>query len=97
MQAQSITKSWKIDKNVDSLAAEIFKPGSVLTINKGRFSFSKENDTIARGDYMYQNDILVFFYGKPKREMENYRVTKLSDSSMILKSGKNGISLKAYQ
>ncbi|MCC4229888.1 NupC/NupG family nucleoside CNT transporter [Zunongwangia profunda] len=97
LQAQSITKSWKIDKNVDSLAAEIFKPGSVLTINKGRFSFSKENDTIARGDYMYQNDILVFFYGKPKREMENYRVTKLSDSSMILKSGKNGISLKAYQ
>lgn len=97
LQAQSITKSWKIDKNVDSLAAEIFKPGSVLTINKGRFSFSKENDTIARGDYMYQNDILVFFYGKSKREMENYRVTKLSDSSMILKSGKNGISLKAYQ
>jgi len=96
-QAQSITKSWKIDKNVDSLAAEIFKTGNILTINKGRFSFSKENDTIARGDYMYQNDILVFFYGKPNREMENYRVTKLSDSSMILKSGKNGISLKAYQ
>lgn len=97
LQAQNITKSWKIEKNVDSLAVEIFKPGSVLTIQKGRFSFSKEKDTVARGDYMYQNDILVFFYGKPKKDMENYRVTKLSDSSMILKSGKNGISLKAYQ
>mgnify|MGYP002822313956 FL=1 len=97
LQAQNITKSWKIEKNVDSLAVEIFKPGSVLTIQKGRFSFSKEKDTVARGDYMYQNDILVFFYGKPKKDMENYRVTKLSDSSMILKSGRNAINLKAYQ
>ena len=97
LQAQSITKSWKIETNVDSISGEIFKPESILTINKGRFSFSKENDTLARGDYMYQNDILVLFYTRPNREMENYRVTKLSDSSMVLKSGKNGIDLKAYQ
>lgn len=97
LQAQSITKSWKIETNVDSISGDIFKPESILTINKGRFSFSKENDTLARGDYMYQNDILVFFYSRPNREMENYRVTKLSDSSMVLKSGKNGIALKAHQ
>ena len=97
LQAQSITKSWKIETNVDSISGDIFKPESILTINKGRFSFSKENDTLARGDYMYQNDILVFFYSRPNREMENYRVTKLSDSSMVLKSGKNGIDLKAHQ
>ena len=97
LQAQSITKSWKIETNVDSISGEIFKPESILTINKGRFSFSKENDTLARGDYMYQNDILVLFYTRPNRDMENYRVTKLSDSSMVLKSGKNGIDLKAHQ
>ncbi|MFC6858297.1 NupC/NupG family nucleoside CNT transporter [Zunongwangia atlantica] len=97
LQAQSITKSWKIETNVDSISGDIFKPESILTINKGRFSFSKENDTLARGDYMYQNDILVLFYTRPNREMENYRVTKLSDSSMVLKSGKNGIDLKAHQ
>ncbi len=97
LQAQSITKSWKIETNIDSISGDIFKPESILTINKGRFSFSKENDTLARGDYMYQNDILVLFYTRPNREMENYRVTKLSDSSMVLKSGKNGIDLKAHQ
>ncbi|UAB85940.1 Na+ dependent nucleoside transporter [Zunongwangia sp. SCSIO 43204] len=97
LQAQSITKSWKIETNVDSISGDIFKPESILTINKGRFSFSKENDTLARGDYMYQNDILVLFYTRPNRAMENYRVTKLSDSSMVLKSGKNGIDLKAHQ
>ena len=97
LQAQSITKSWKIETNVDSISGDIFKPESILTINKGRFSFSKENDTLARGDYMYQNDILVLFYTRPNRAMENYRVTKLSDSSMVLKSGKNGIALKTHQ
>ncbi|WBL25043.1 NupC/NupG family nucleoside CNT transporter [Zunongwangia sp. HGR-M22] len=97
LQAQSITKSWKIETNVDSLSNDIFQKGSILTINNGRFNFTKEEDTISRGDYMFQNDILVFFYTQPKKNMVNYRVTKLSDSSMVLKSGKKGIQLIEHQ
>ncbi len=92
--SQSISKSWQFDPSEINL-----KQGSILSnadeiqFAEGRFNFLKEKDTVASGDYMYQNDVLVLFYNTPKDTIQNLRVSALTDSSMTVKAQNSFLNL----
>lgn len=93
VSSQTISKNWQLETSEDSLGQQqIFGEATEINFKEGRFSFLKEKDgdTLAAGDYLYQNKLLVLFYNAPKDSIQNLRVSALTDSSMIISSkGKN--------
>lgn len=93
--SQSISKSWQFDPSESNLKQEnIFSNAEEIQFAEGRFNFLKEEDTVASGDYMYQNDVLVLFYNTPKDTIQNLRVSALTDSSMTVKANNTFLNLK---
>ena len=95
--AQTISKNWQLDPSTDtSQQDQIFGNASELNFKEGRFEFLDKNgnDTVASGDYLYQNKLLVLFYNTPKDTIQNLRVSALSDSTMAISSKGTIINLK---
>lgn len=93
--SQSISKTWRFEPSKDTLSAE-FSSNHLLDLTEGRFSLSnpETEDTLASGNYMYQNKLLVFFYSTPKDTIRNFRVSELSDSTMVVSEGGRKYHLK---
>ena len=89
--SQSITKSWEFQSGADTLQSPdaAFSSEDVLNLAQGRFSVTGADvkDTIASGDFIYQNNIVVFFYNQPKDTIRNFRVTDLTESEMVISEG----------
>ncbi|MGM0932721.1 MAG: NupC/NupG family nucleoside CNT transporter [Bacteroidota bacterium] len=84
--SQSISKTWQLQSDVDSTQQSLFSPNSLLNLDEGRFQISEENseENLAEGDYIYQNNLLIIFANKPKDSIINYRISSLTDTSMVL-------------
>ena len=81
--SQNISKTWTLDKEQDN--QETFAQGHNLHLDEGIFNISTAKDTLASGDYILQNKLLVLFYSQPQDSIVNYRISALTDSSMTLK------------
>ncbi len=86
--AQDISKKWQLEsaENVVGETAFSVDPYTdILELKNGEFNFSfKDNDTVvASGDYMHQNNLLVFFYTKPTDTLKRYKITELTDSTLV--------------
>ena len=81
--SQNISKTWTLDKEQDN--QETFAQGHNLHLDEGIFKISTAKDTLASGDYILQNKLLVLFYSQPQDSIVNYRISALTDSSMTLK------------
>jgi len=95
--SQTISKNWQLETTADSLSQQpIFGEATEINFKEGRFSFLKEKDgdTLASGDYLYQNKLLVLFYNTPKDTIQNLRVSALTDSSMVISSSGKNYDLK---
>ena len=96
VSSQTISKNWQSETTTDSTAASFLENASEYRFNEGVFSFlSSEKDTIAAGDYLYQNRLLVLFYNTPKDTIQNIRVSELSDSTMVLASAGSKYQFRA--
>ncbi|MDR5589478.1 NupC/NupG family nucleoside CNT transporter [Christiangramia sp. SM2212] len=96
--SQTISKSWQLDTSADSISQETaFGGAKQLNFKEGQFNFlaEKDGDTLATGDYLYQNKLLVLFYNSPKDTIQNLRISELTDSNMIVTSGRSEFSLNA--
>ncbi|MBZ9728292.1 Na+ dependent nucleoside transporter [Salegentibacter sp. JZCK2] len=82
--SQNISKTWTLDKAQENASQDIFVNGNILDLDEGSFSISKAEDTLAKGDYIFQNKLLVLFYNTPQDSIVNYRVSTLTDSSMVI-------------
>lgn len=84
--SQSISKTWQLQSDVDSTQQSLFSPNSIFNLDKGRFVISEKNseENQAEGDYIYQNNLLIIFANKPKDSILNYRISSLTDTSMVL-------------
>ena len=95
VQGQNLEKSWQFqsiqNENNQSLF-EINAAADVLKLDQGRFDYFLEaKDSLqAAGDYLHQNDLLVFFYTRPTDTIRRYRITTLTDSTLAFKE--NGIT-----
>lgn len=81
--SQTISKNWELRKDNDSLSPG-FANATELQFNESSFSFLNDQDTVAKGDYLYQNNLLVLFYNQPKNSIQHLRVASLDDMSMAL-------------
>lgn len=89
---QSISQTWSLQAATDTAAPD---PEDApwgwdnLKLQEGRFQYLVEGDSIplAAGDYVIQNEVLVFFFDTPTDSVENFRVSSLTDSTMTLREG----------
>ena len=93
--SQNISKTWTLDQEKGNPDQEIFADGNTLSLNEGLFSISKAKDTLAKGDYIFQNKLLVLFYNTPQDSIVNYRVSTLTDSSMAINQANREFHFKA--
>ncbi len=87
VQAQTLSKNWSFQANEDSTQIQKhFSNQDQLLLNDGRFEIkAAEGDSIkAQGDYLYQNDLLVFFYNPPNDTIKKFRVAELSDTALSI-------------
>tara|TARA_R110002012_G_scaffold319972_1_gene541988 strand:- start:649 stop:2361 length:1713 start_codon:yes stop_codon:yes gene_type:complete len=82
--SQDISKTWTLDQDQQESAQENFINGNTLNLDEGIFSIIKTDDTLARGNYIFQNKLLVLFYNTPNDSIVNYRVSTLTDSSLAI-------------
>ncbi len=90
VQAQSITKTWSFEVAQDtSIVQNNFTTNTFLTLDEGRFDIKDGEGEISTGDYLYQNNLLVFFFDVPGDSIRKFRITELSDTSLVLGDSEN--------
>lgn len=89
--AQSISKTWNFEAVEDSTQNTIFEvtPGNdYLKLDNGSFELklTQAEAPNATGNYVFQNDVLVLFHDEPADSIQNFKVTTLTDSILVLAS-----------
>ncbi len=86
--AQDLEQTWKFEaienENGQSLL-EVNPQVDFITFSEGRFNYelAAKDSLKARGDYILQNNLLVFFYTHPKDTIRRYRITEHTDSTLV--------------
>ncbi|WP_340200228.1 nucleoside transporter C-terminal domain-containing protein [Ascidiimonas sp. W6] len=87
--SQDIEKKWRFEKISKENSKSIVPISSTdyLELKDGGFYYKLDGkDSLeASGNYIYQNNQLVFYYQKPKDTVRFYKITELSDSTFIFK------------
>lgn len=90
---QSIERNWEFTEVKDKAGLSIFKispENDYLKLEDGLFEFHlSANDSLEyKGDYLFQDNLLVLFFNQPKDSIQRLRVSELSDTSLVLSSNK---------
>lgn len=96
LQSQSITKSWSFESAEDTSALQNEFSSQNLNISEeGRFEITSEGEAIvSSGDYLYQNNLLVFFFDAASDSIRRFRVNALTDDSLVLSDIDNTYTFK---
>lgn len=92
---QNIEGTWNFESITDSSGGELHPVTSndTLVIKAGNFIYHLDSKNLsAKGHYLYQNKLLVFYYTEPKDTVRTYVIDQLSESSLVFKE--NSISYK---
>jgi CNT family concentrative nucleoside transporter len=86
--AQGIDNEWQFEAVQNETGQDLFQinhGSDVLILNDGEFTYSLEakNDLKASGDYMLQNNLLVFYYNQPNDTIRRYKITERTDSTLV--------------
>jgi len=86
--AQDLEKRWAFEAIQNKAGEQLFSinpTSDILEFNKGEFSYTlaDKNNLQASGDYIYQNKLLVFYYNQPKDTIRKYKITELTDSTLV--------------
>lgn len=85
--AQSIEKKWQFQsvEYGNGESTQEFSKSDVFILDNGDFNYTiQSNNLQASGDYIHQNNLLVFFYTQPKDTIIRYKITELTDSTLVL-------------
>jgi len=97
VSGQNIEKTW-LFSSVETLEGESLFPINPETdnfvLNQGSFNYSLEakDNLRASGDYIFQNNLLVLFYSKPKDTIRRYHIEELTDSTLVF--SENNVNYK---
>ncbi|MDT0558555.1 nucleoside transporter C-terminal domain-containing protein [Ichthyenterobacterium sp. W332] len=87
--AQNLNKTWQFDAIEDNQETSLFSISGddFLSLNNGEFEYnlSSKNNLKARGDYIHQNNLLVFYYEQPNDTIRRYKISELTDSTLVFK------------
>lgn len=84
--AQTVEGVWQFEAIQNESATNLFDidEADFLELNQGEFSYSlKAKNLKAAGDYILQNKLLVFYYNQPTDTIRRYKITKLTDSTLV--------------
>ncbi len=87
ISAQELQKTWQfkaIENASGNLLFEISK-NDTIKFHKGEFSYvlKAKKNLKASGDYLYQNNLLLFYYNQPKDTLRTYKIQTLTDSTLV--------------
>src|SRR5690606_41837912 len=88
--AQStISKTWSFESVTDSsrqYLSDVQPEEDYLKIENGNFEYllSSHDSTAASGSYIYQNEVLVFFYDNPQASIANFKGYDITDATLEL-------------
>lgn len=96
---QSIEKSWQISDVKDENGLSLFEtdPDSdYLNLDDGTFQYrlTASDSLKSSGDYIFQDNLLVLFFNRPKDSIQRFRVSKLTDSTLSLSANHRIYDLK---
>lgn len=100
--SQSVEKTWQIDavKNQDGINLyNVDNKTDSLQLKNGEFSFSlKSKDSVnASGNYLVQNNLLIFYYDKPTEQVKRFKIDQLTDSTLVFADKETSFIFKAPQ
>ena len=73
--AQDLEKTW-----ISQLQAS---PYDTLNFDKGEFRFISNSKNNLKGDYMYQNNLLILYQNDSLNSTERYKISELTDSTLV--------------
>jgi len=89
--AQTIENTWTFDAITNPDGLELFELSETdqLTLEDGVFNYSlKAKNLEAEGQYLYQNQLLLFYYTQPSDTVRTYRIQELTDSTLVFSENK---------
>ena len=85
--AQDLEKKWQFNVIQNSSGEDLFQvnqKSDVLELKNGEFSYSVESKNLkASGDYIHQNNLLVFYYNQPNDTIRRYKIKEHTDSTLV--------------
>ena len=88
VNAQTIEKDWKIESSpTTSLDFD------ELNLQSGVFEYSFRDSISAKGNYLLQNKLLLFFYDQPQDSIRKFKISTLTDSTLTLIENEKEIQL----
>ncbi len=98
---QSLEKKWKFEsiKNLQEQELLTINPNDYLQLKEGTFKyFLKLKDSLfASGNYIIQNKLLLFFYDKPNDTIRKYKITQLTDTTLVFTENNIKFSFKTLK
>ncbi|MFD2822128.1 NupC/NupG family nucleoside CNT transporter [Lacinutrix iliipiscaria] len=95
--AQDLNKTWQFEAIQNNAGEQLFsidKNADILELKAGEFSYAlaSKNNLNASGDYIHQNNLLVFYYNQPKDTIRRYKIKEHTDSTLVF--SENGIDYR---
>ena len=60
-----------------------------LEFNKGEFAFTGDSIQAVKGNYIYQNRLLVLYHNDTSNSIRHYKVNEITDSTLIIQNKNN--------
>ena len=90
--SQDLEKKWQFEaiQNDNGAALLNISEADVLHLEAGEFKYTlaAKDNLLASGDYLYQNNLLVFYYTKPNDTIRRYKIQELTDSTLVVSENK---------
>ena len=85
---QALEQNWKFSNIENNNGESLFSINSetdVFNLADGAFEYQLEakDNLKAAGDYILQNNLLVLFYNQPTDTIRRYRVSEITDSTLV--------------
>jgi len=85
--AQDLEKKWQFEaiQNESGESTITINPNDFLNLNKGEFNYELQakDNLKASGDYIHQNNLLLFYYSQPNDTIRRYKISELTDSTLV--------------
>jgi CNT family concentrative nucleoside transporter len=98
--AQDLEKKWELESVVNPIGEdglvtnEIF---TVLDLKAGEFKLDiEDSNTEVSGDYIFQNNLLVFYFNKPLDTIRRVKIKTITDSTLVLTEKSTIYNFKSF-
>ena len=96
---QDLEKNWQFEavKNDSGVSLYTIQASDEFQLKDGEFNYAiKAIDTLGvfSGNYMFQNNLLVLYYDVPSEKIERYKISELTDSTLVFSNKLKHFSFK---